>query len=144
MLLGTTRLNPKTTSSADVMRAALEVRQTKEREWEAQHLEQLEAGLGTRWAVNGLDATVAALGRGQVRTLLVDPAAQATGYRCSDTGRLSVQSGGCKGEGAAEPVPDIIDAAIEDALHQGGHVDVIEGESSAIDKLAALLRFPQR
>lgn len=144
LLLGTTRLNPKSASPADVMRAALEVRQTKEREWEAQHVAQLEAGLGTRWAVNGIDATLAVLGRGQVRTLLVEPTAQATGFRCSESGRLSLQPDGCRAEGTAEPVPDVIDAAIEDALHQGGHVDVIEGDSSAVVGLAALLRFPQR
>jgi peptide subunit release factor 1 (eRF1) len=49
---------------------------------------------------------------------------------------------GCAGT-TAEPVPDVIDDAIEEALHQGCHVDVVEDAEArtAVDGLAALLRF---
>ncbi len=40
-------------------------------------------------------------------------------------------------------MPDIIDEAIEEALRQGCHVDVVETEKARaeLDGLAALLRF---
>jgi peptide subunit release factor 1 (eRF1) len=56
---------------------------------------------------------------------------------------LTIVEGTCNDEGGAQAVPDIIDEAIEEALHQGCHVQVVEDKEarSAIDCLAALLRF---
>lgn len=142
-VLGAARLNPKNVTPNEVMEAVLDVRSTKEREWEAAHIGQLEEGVGSRWAVNGMEASLRALARGQVRTLLVNPTLTAGGFRCRDTGRLTLTVEGCRGEGEAEAVPDVIDEAIEDALRQGSHVDVVEGDSSKVDGLAALLRFKQ-
>jgi peptide subunit release factor 1 (eRF1) len=93
--------------------------------------------------VNGLAPTLNALAHGQVRSLLVDPGVVQPGHRCRDTGRLVVDPDACAGEGAAEPVPDVIDEAIEEALRQGSHVDVLEDAAAreAIEGLAATLRF---
>ena len=142
MVLGSAKLNPQTASSSDVTRGVLKVRREKEREWETAHVEQLAGGLGSRWAVNGVEATLAALSRGQVRTLLVAQGEGAPGFRCAETGRLTTVDSGCQGEGTADPVPDAIDDAIEDALNQGCHVDVIDHDDPAVQGLAALLRFP--
>ncbi|MBI4421761.1 MAG: hypothetical protein HY560_13125 [Gemmatimonadetes bacterium] len=144
-VLGIVRLNPKEASLREVHEAVLEARRAAEREWEAQHVHQLEEGLGAGWATNGVEATLRALSRGQVRTLLVDPAQSFPGHRCSESGRLSTSAGGCRGEGEAEPVEDVIDDAIEEALRQRSHVDVVEDPrlSGRIDGLAALLRFKQ-
>jgi peptide chain release factor subunit 1 len=143
LVLGTAKLNPKTASAADVLRAVLEVRREREREWERRHVAELTEALGTGWGVNGIDAALGALAHGQVRTLLVDPAVERSGYRCAGTGRLALSADDCGPEGAAEPVPDVIDEAIEEALRQGTHVDVVEDPSvrSTVDGLAALLRF---
>ncbi len=143
-LIGTARLNPKNCTPPDVMRAVLSVRETKEREWEAEHVEQLEDGLGSRWAVNGVAATLEVLARGQVRTLLVDAAASEPGFKCTETGRLTLTSSGCTGGEEAHAVADVLEEAIEEALHQRCQIDVIEGDSSKIDGLAALLRFARR
>ena len=43
--------------------------------------------LGAGWAVNGVAATLGALARGQVRSLLVNADAAMPGLRFSDTGR---------------------------------------------------------
>jgi peptide subunit release factor 1 (eRF1) len=125
------------------MDAVLAVRRDTEREWEDQHVTKLDDGLGTGWAVTGVEETLRALSIGQVRTLLVDPTAALGGYRCNDSGRLTIVEGTCSDEGGAEGVPDIIDEAIEEALHQGCHVQVVEDKEarSSIDCLAALLRF---
>ncbi|HET7039119.1 MAG TPA: hypothetical protein VFH97_04480, partial [Gemmatimonadales bacterium] len=143
LVLGTARLNPKTVSGADVLRSVLEVRRERERDWERRHVAELTEGLGTGWAVNGMDAALAALALGQVRTLLVDPAVEQSGFRCAETGRLALTADACGSEGRAVPVPDVVDEAIEEALRQGTHVDVVEdpGARATVDGLAALLRF---
>jgi peptide subunit release factor 1 (eRF1) len=139
-LLGMARLNPKTVSETDVLDAVLDLRAEMERKWEHHHLAELQDGIGTGWALNGVTATLAALARGQVRTLLVDSTADRPGFRCPD-GRLSLSAQDCAG--AATPVPDIIDEAIEEALRQGAHVDVVEDPAVQrhVDGLACLLRF---
>jgi peptide subunit release factor 1 (eRF1) len=70
----------------------------------------------------------------------VNSTADRPGFRCPD-GRLSVSAQDCAG--AAMPVPDIIDEAIEEALRQGAHVDVVEEPTVQrhVDGLACLLRF---
>jgi peptide chain release factor subunit 1 len=141
-VLGTVRLNPKSASPADVLAAVLDVRREQERAWEQRHVQELDEGLGGGWAVNGIAPTLEALGRGQVRTLLVDPAGERPGFRCA-SGRLAILEDACGGGGGAVPVPDVVDEAIEDALRQGAHVDVVEDEGARrrVDGLAALLRF---
>lgn len=145
-VLGTTRLNPKNATPSEVMETVLAVRSSTERAWEAQHMHALEEGLGTGWAVNGVEATLRALSVGQVRTLIVDPTTALAGGRCTQSGRLTTVRDGCAGQGDPEPVPDIVDEAIEEALRQGGHVDVIEDDAARakLDGLAALLRFKPR
>jgi peptide subunit release factor 1 (eRF1) len=77
-----------------------------------------------------------------VRTLLVDPAVERAGYRCAG-GRLVLAPDECDADGPAEPLPDVIDEAIEDALRQANHVDVVEDPEArrTVEGLAALLRF---
>lgn len=142
-VLGTVKLNPKSASPPEVMDAVLDLRREREREWEARHVAKLREGLGTGWAVNGLRATLEALARGQVRTLLVDSQAEAEGFRCADTGHLVLAPEDCEAEGEPVALPDLIDEAIEEALRQGAHVDVVEDDTAREDVagLAALLRF---
>ncbi len=141
-LLGTAKLNPKTATQPEVWESVLAVRRQREREWEAEHVHELREGLGTGWAVNGVEQALRALSKGQVRTLLVDPTVTEGGYRC-ESGRLTTEENGCQTEGQAGRLPDVIDEAIEEALRQGGQIDVIEDEQArdAVDGLAALLRF---
>jgi peptide subunit release factor 1 (eRF1) len=115
LLLGVVRLNPKAATPAEVREAALALREERERAWERAHAEAVRDGLGTGWAVRGVEPTLKALARGQVRTLLAD------GH--DDDPR--------------------IDEAVEDALAQRAQVDVLYDERArrAVDGLAALLRF---
>ncbi|HXQ29238.1 MAG TPA: hypothetical protein VN848_08215 [Gemmatimonadales bacterium] len=115
LVFGVVRLNLKDVTPAQVREAALALRDERERAWERAHAEAVTQGLATRWAVNGVEATRAALERGQVRTLLAD------GY----------------GDDAG------IDEAIEEALAERAQVDVLYDERArrAVDGLAALLRF---
>ena len=115
LVLGVVKLNPKKASAPLVREAALLLRDQRERAWEQAHAEAVKDGLGTGWAVNGIDATLKALTRGQVRTLLAD------GH--DDDPR--------------------IDDAVEEALRQRAQVDVLYDDAArrAVDGLAALLRF---
>lgn len=115
LVLGVVRLNTKQVTAAEVREAALALREERERAWERAHADAAKEGVGTGWAVNGIDATLKTLGRGQVRTLLADGA-------------------------DADPR---IDEAVEEALRQRAQVDVLYDDKArrVVDGLAALLRF---
>ena len=142
-VLGTTRLNPKEVTPAEVHTATLEVREAWERQEERTLSAEMAEKLGAGWAVNGLAETLAALSRGQVRTLLVDADAARPGFRRNGSGRLVPNENDGRGEGEAVPVLDVVDEAIEEALRQRVGVNVVydpEAEQR-IDELAGLLRF---
>jgi peptide subunit release factor 1 (eRF1) len=142
-LIGTARLNPKDATPAVVHATTLAVREGYERAAERALVHEMLEGIGTGWGINGLTPTLKALSRGQVRSLLVDADASEPGFRCGDSGRLTLSERECREEGEAIPVLDVIDDAIEEALRQGVDVNVVyEPEArSSIDRLGALLRF---
>ena len=142
-LMGVVKLNPKEVSAPLVHQATLEVREAWERDTERALVLEMKEGLGTGWGVNGMVATLRALSRGQIRTLLVNADAGGPGFRCSESGRLAVADRDCRGEGQPVPVVDIVDEAIEEALRQRVTVDVVYDPEAcrAIDGLAGLLRF---
>jgi len=115
LVMGVVKLNPKKVTPAEIHEAALALREERERAWERAHADAVKEGAPEGWAVNGIDATLRALSRGQVRTLLAD--GQDDDLR--------------------------IDDAVEDALRQRAQVDVLYDDKArrAIDVLAALLRF---
>ena len=141
--LGEARLNPKLASPAEVKDAVLEAREAWERRQERERVQELVEAVGERMAVTGLPGTLRALGRGQVRTLMVDPDATMSGFRAADTGRLALEERELRGEGAVTPVVDLVDEAIEDALRQHAAVEVVYDDAArpAVEGLAAFLRF---
>jgi peptide chain release factor subunit 1 len=115
LLLGVVKLNPKEATPSEVREAALFLRDQRERAWEQAHAAAVTEGRATGWAVTGIDATLKALARGQVRTLLAD----------------GLNDDPC------------LDEAVEEALRQRAQVDVLYDPKArrAVDGLAALLRF---
>lgn len=115
LVLGVVKLNPKQATTAEVREAALALREERERAWERAHADAVREGVGTGWAVNGIDATLTTLARGQVRTLLAD----------------------------GQDDDPRIDDAVEEALRQRAQVDVLYDARArrVVDGLAALLRF---
>lgn len=142
-VLGTTKLAPRTATAAEVHAATLAVREEWERASERQLVQEVADGLGAGWSVNGVTETLGALGRGQVRSLLVSADIALPGVRAAGTGRLALTAKELDGEGDAVPVIDVIDEAIEDALRQRVDVNVVYDPEAAgrVDGLAALLRF---
>jgi peptide subunit release factor 1 (eRF1) len=142
-VIGTAKLNPKEATPARVHAATLAVREAWERDAERALVREMSEGLGSGWGINGIDPTLRALARGQVRSLLVDADASEPGFRCGDSGRLARTERECRAEGEPVPVLDVVDDAIEEALRQGVDLNVVyEPEArESVDGLAALLRF---
>lgn len=142
-VIGTTKLNPKEVSAPVVHAATLAVREQWERASERALVQEMLEGEGSGWAVNGLDETLRALARGQVRALLVDADSAEPGFRCGNSGRLTRTERECRGEGEPIPVLDVVDDAIEEALRQRIVVNVIYEEEAraSVRDLAAILRF---
>jgi len=118
LVFGVVKLSPRKATAAEVRDATLGLREERERAWERAHADAVKDGVPRGWAVNGVDATLKALNRGQVRTLLAD------GH--DDDAR--------------------IDEAVEEALGQRAQVDVLYDDKArrVVDGLAALLRFRDR
>jgi peptide subunit release factor 1 (eRF1) len=144
-LLGVGTLGPKEASESMVRAAALEVRANFEREREAAMIAEMNEGVARGWAVNGVAETLTALAHGKVRTLLVHGETSRAGFRLRASGRLVVpgENAAWKGEGDPEPVTDVIDEALEEALRQQLDINVLYDPAAqkAVDGLAALLRF---
>lgn len=142
-LMGVVSLNPKDAKAAVVYEATLAARAEFEREAERSIAHGLEDALGQGWAVDGMDATLRALGRGQVRTLLVNADAQGPGFRSARTGRLSLTDRELRADGDVVPVLDVVDEAIEEALRQRVEVEVLYDDEArrAVASLGGLLRF---
>ena len=142
-LIGTVKLNPKEATLAAVHSVTLAVRERYERDSERAQVHEMLEGIGTGWGINGLSATLRALARGQVRSLLVNADASESGFRCGYSGRLALAERECRDEGDPIPVLDVVDDAIEEALRQRVDVNVVyEPEArDAIEGLGALLRF---
>ncbi len=82
-------------------------------------LDGIDEGLPRGFAVNGTRETLRALARGQVRELIVPDEGRASGFRCSETLALTATKADCRGSGQPNPVPNLIDHVIEDALRHG-------------------------
>lgn len=142
-VLGTLPLNPTAATPAEVGQAVRKLRAAGERTHEAGVLAEVEEGTGTGWAVNGARPTLKALGRGQVKVLIVPAGQTGTGYRCAVSGRLALSRADCQREGDPVPVLDLVSEVLEEALNQGVEIEVIDDPeiAEAIDGMAALLRF---
>ncbi len=144
LCIGTGRLNPTAVTEAQVARAVWDLESDAERRDEAALLDRVEEGVPTGWAVNGARETLRALGRGQIRELIIPEGASGAGFRCGFTGPLVLSAAECRGDRI--PVPHLVDHAIEDALRQGSQVVIIDDAAVAtrIDGLAATFRFRSR
>lgn len=142
-LVASLRLNPREATPSQVHEAALAARAEFKRMEDQMLVDEVRQRIGEGWAVNGIDDTLLALARGQVRMLLVAADVSEPGYRCGSTGRLVRDDRHCRGEGEGVAVLDVVDDAIEDALGQRVAVNVILEPSAAaqVKGLAGLLRF---
>ena len=145
-LLGTRKLNP---------RAVTPGRRFRRQRWNAPpstavrrsgrpHPRRRENAVGSGWAVQRRARNApGALPRSSAGTDCPGGPPGA-GYRCRDTGRLVLAKGECRGEGEPDPVRDVVDEAVEEALRQNVEIAVVDdaarSRSWSMD-LAAYLGF---
>jgi peptide chain release factor subunit 1 len=143
ILLGYIEINPAEADEVKVWNKLLDFRIQKDREEEKELIKQLKEEIGWGTAVNGLEKTLEMLMFGNVRTLIVNEDFSKEGYICRGTETLSL-NGECPADtDKPEPVFDIVDEMIEEALHQRAKVEVIVDKElqKEVDGVAALLRF---
>lgn len=142
-LLGTRKGNPRSLTPAQIQAVALECAAEHRDRAIAEVLREVDAAVGAGWAVNGARETLRALARGQVRALIVRGDLTGSGFRCPTSGRLVLAKADCAGEGTPEPVRDLVDEAVEEALRQNVEVVVVTDPAfnASVDGFAALLRF---
>jgi len=141
-VLGVLRLAPKQVTPAGIRDRAMELWAESADAAAADAVGELAGLLESGWAADGVESTLKALARGQVRTLIADQDAELPGFRFPASGRLSTSAAGSRGDGEPVPVTDLVDDAIEEALRQRARVAVIgDGAARRVDQLAAIFRF---
>jgi peptide subunit release factor 1 (eRF1) len=142
-VLGRCRLNPTAVPAARLRAAVDSLVEEHERASVAAEVEALEETIGAGRAVEGVRETLRALARHQVRALYVAEDLAGGGFRCGQGGGLVLAKADCGSEVEPEPVRDVADEAVEDALRDGARVVVVPRPVAAMpmDGFAATLRF---
>jgi len=144
-LAGTITADVNKIKPYQVTEATLDALEISKAEKEKKLLSEFEDKLGSRYAVNGINPTLKALARGQVKILLVSEGFSVPGFICPDTGVLALEKkkGLCP-EGV-EPVAvvDVVDDAMEEAFRQKAEIEILfkKKVSKKIDGIGAILRF---
>lgn len=95
-------------------------------------------------AVTGLAPTLRMISDGRVDTLLLSDGYRTPGFRHASSGYLTASTDSdLFGEGEFEPVPDVIEAAVNHTIAQGGHVEVISDNPKLeqAGQIGAILRY---
>ncbi|MFQ5787084.1 MAG: hypothetical protein ACE5H1_03805 [Thermodesulfobacteriota bacterium] len=129
----------------ELVEEAFDLLENMKLENEKKLLEEFEEKLGSRLALNGLEPTLKALTRGQVRILLVSEGFSLPGYKCPESGFLILENKESMCPEGLKPIPimDIVDEAIEEALGQKAEMQIIveKDAKKKIDGVGAILRF---
>jgi len=124
---------------------SLDLLETMRSEKQKRLIEEFEEKLGSRLAFNGLEPTLRALMRGQARILLVSDGFSREGYRCPDSGFLTLEEREDLCPEGVKPVRviDIVDEAIEEALGQKAEVEIVVDQElkKKIQGVGAILRY---
>jgi peptide subunit release factor 1 (eRF1) len=139
----TARINPTAVAAAEILDAARAARDAHDRAIDRETAVLVAQDPATGWVAIGVRETLRALGRGQVRTLLVGAEAAARGFRCSRTGLLTLDVEECGGPSEAIAVADVVGGAVEEALRQEIEVRTLQDPAVAAmaQGLSAVLRF---
>jgi peptide chain release factor subunit 1 len=132
-------------SADEVLARSLECEEELDRGRVREAVEQIVAeSAAGRQAVAGLGPTLRALGENRVGTLVASMDLRTPGRECPSCGRLAVQGKRCNTCGAqTREVPDVVEAAVIQALRQGARVETATEEPAFAERggVGALLRF---
>ena len=143
--LGTITADIETIRPDELVENAFDLLEIVRRTKKEKLMEEFDEKLGIRFAISGVEPTLKALMRGQVRILLVKEGYSSKGFKCPETGYLILEEkqGLCPEGVNPIPVMDIVDEAIEEALGQKAEVVIVSDKEAGkkIDGLAAIFRF---
>jgi peptide subunit release factor 1 (eRF1) len=147
-VIGTIRVDFKHETEAQVLQRAGALREGEERRSERDLVDRIAgAAESGGQGVVGIGGTLEAVLDGRVHLLAVAEGVATEGAECLNCGYLAakefLECPACGAEG--EPVPDVVDRAIEKAYLAGAQVDVVLGEARewllARGGLGAVLRY---
>ncbi len=142
-LTGPINVTPQ--ASLDVITTAVgEIEEATERAKEAGMVSRMLDLLGTGGrAVAGLGPVLAALGERRVESLLVSHGFAEEGWRCESTGALFATRPHRDDDSTLRRVDDVVEEAIEDALAQRAHVEMVVGNADldVHGRIGAFLRY---
>jgi peptide chain release factor subunit 1 len=136
---------PVNASVDDIRSSAIEVERRVERRKEADIVQRLREAVATgRRGVAGLSPVLDALAEHRVERLLVSQGYHEAGWRCRSCGALFVVGRKCRRcSDPMEPVEDVVEEAVEDALSQSCRVEICVGNADldVLGRVGALLRY---
>ncbi|MDT8307256.1 MAG: hypothetical protein RRC07_15090, partial [Anaerolineae bacterium] len=94
--------------------------------------------------VTGLSPTLRMISEGRVDILIISDGYRVPGFRHASSGYLSESADeDLFGDGGFEPLTDIVDAAVNRTMEQGGHVEVISDNPrlEQAGRIGAILRY---
>jgi peptide subunit release factor 1 (eRF1) len=129
----------------EVKERSLELLHELNAEREQKVVEQMLNGAASgNNAVTGLGPTLRMVSDGRVDTLLISDGYRAPGYLHTNSGYLSASPDEeLFGDSNFEELPDVVNAAVDRAVEQGGHVEVISENPrlEAAGRIGAILRY---
>lgn len=147
-VIGTFPVDLKHQTEEEVLDQARQVLREEERRSEKDLIKQIvsSAESGGRGAA-GIEPTISAVREGRVHVLAVADGVTTGGFACQRCDYLSAQEFArcpvCGGDG--EPIPDVIERAMEKAYSTGARVEIVFGEARewllARGGLGAVLRY---
>lgn len=144
-LIGTIRVDVTKCKTSEVSEMTIETFRTFNTNKEKIILKEFEEKLSTRHAVNGLIPTLKALGRGQVKSLLVEDSFSSPGFICPQTRVLALKKKKDICPEGIKPIAvvDVVNEAIEEASRQKSEIEILSDPQAQrkIEGIGAILRF---
>ena len=128
-----------------VMDAALEALQSKKIEKQQKLLAEFAEKQAMGLTVDGVNSTLSALSRGQLRVLFIEEDFSVPGFICPETGVLLTEEKRELCPEDADPIyiVDVVDLSIEEAYRQKAEIEILRGEEfkKKVRGLGGILRF---
>ena len=143
-LVGEFAAEPGHTSAAEVLRQTQQIEQRVTAEQEQRLAHDIVHKAVTGRAVNGVAATLTALGRGEAQLLLVEEGFESPGYICRVCQHLSVDTMTCpQCQQPTERCPDVVDEAVGLAVLKNCRIQHVQGLTPLREagRIGALLRY---
>lgn len=132
-------------SGDEIRTATMNLEAEVDRRHEAERVAKLRDTIGSGGrAVAGLEPVLRALGERRVETLMVSGDFSTSGWRCTSCQALATVGRTCPVcASAMEPLEDVVEEAVEDALVQGIKVDLCTGNADldVLGRIGAMLRY---